>query len=240
MEVILEVWFSNSFYRFPTSALCMKLYAGKYHKTLLKTELNFGSDNGLVSTGNKHYMKQCWPISRGVTRPQRVNTLWHNDIIWRQLTGSMLVQVTACRLFDTKPLHELRLAYFQLDSVTRVKWWPPCQRTDMTLMEVSQRALDSLCIRNIWLLYIGVFFVNLIWYLYLFWLNKHCLSLKCESQCQHFQWRKCIQICCMKISILFSPECVKPKNVFTVCITTCFKNYIYILFQFVSSSIFIL
>ena len=55
--------------------------------------------------------------------------------------------------------------------------WPPCQRSDMTLMEVSQRALDSLYIRNIWLLYIGVFFVNLIWYLYLFWLNKHCLSL---------------------------------------------------------------
>ena len=30
-------------------------------------------------------------------------------------------------------------------------------RSDMTLMEVSQRALASLCIRNIWLLYIGVF-----------------------------------------------------------------------------------
>ena len=55
--------------------------------------------------------------------------------------------------------------------------WPPCQRSDMTLMEVSQRALDSLCIRNIWLLYIGMFFVNLIWYLYPFWLNKHHLSL---------------------------------------------------------------
>ena len=55
--------------------------------------------------------------------------------------------------------------------------WPPCQRSDMTLMEVSQCALDSLHIRNIWLLYIVMFFVNLIWYLYLFWLNKHCLSL---------------------------------------------------------------
>ena len=56
--------------------------------------------------------------------------------------------------------------------------WPPCQRSDMTLMEVSQRALDSLYIRNIWLLYIVMFFVNLIWYLYQFWLNKHCLSLR--------------------------------------------------------------
>ena len=43
--------------------------------------------------------------------------------------------------------------------------WPLCQRSDMTLMEVSQRALDSLYIRIIWLLYIGVFFVYLIWYL---------------------------------------------------------------------------
>ena len=56
--------------------------------------------------------------------------------------------------------------------------WPPCQRSDMTLMEVSQHALDSLYIRSIWLLYIVMFFVNLIWYLYLFWLNKHCLSKK--------------------------------------------------------------
>ena len=54
---------------------------------------------------------------------------------------------------------------------------PPSQRSDKTLMEVSQCALDSLYIRNIWLLYIGMFFVNLIWYLYLFWLNKHCLGL---------------------------------------------------------------
>ena len=55
--------------------------------------------------------------------------------------------------------------------------WPPCQRSDVTLMEVSQHALDSLYIRSIWLLYIVMFFVNLIRYLYLFWLNKHCLSL---------------------------------------------------------------
>ena len=64
--------------------------------------------------------------------------------------------------------------------------WPPCQRSDMTLMEVSQRALDSLYIRNIWLLYIVIFFVNLIWYLYLFWLNKHCLSL-CPCHIAQFE-----------------------------------------------------
>ena len=33
---------------------------------------------------------------------------------------------------------------------------PPCQRSDMTLMEISQRALASFYIRNEWLLYIGV------------------------------------------------------------------------------------
>ena len=36
--------------------------------------------------------------------------------------------------------------------------WPSCQRSDMTLMGVSQRALGSLYIRNIRLLYI-VFFL---------------------------------------------------------------------------------
>ena len=46
--------------------------------------------------------------------------------------------------------------------------WPTYQRSDMTLMEVSKRALDSLYIRNIWLWYIVMFFVNLIWYPYLF------------------------------------------------------------------------
>ena len=34
---------------------------------------------------------------------------------------------------------------------------PHASGSHMTLMEVSQRALDSLYIRNIWLLYIGVF-----------------------------------------------------------------------------------
>ena len=65
--------------------------------------------------------------------------------------------------------------------------WPPCQRSDVTLMEVSQDALDSLYIRSIWLLYIVMFFVNLIWYLYLFWLNKHCLSLsESETLVSHY------------------------------------------------------
>ena len=54
----------------------------------------------------------------------------------------------------------------------------PSQRSEITLMGVCQRALASLCIRNIWSLYTGVFFVNLIWYLYLFWLNRLSLSLK--------------------------------------------------------------
>ena len=72
--------------------------------------------------------------------------------------------------------------------------WPPCQRSDMTLMEVSQHALDSLYIRSIWLLYIVMFFVNLIWYLYLFWLNKHCLSLSLSPSLSHGFFQLCTSI----------------------------------------------
>ena len=57
--------------------------------------------------------------------------------------------------------------------------WPPCQRSDMILMEVSQHAYDM--IHNISGLfgyfYVCEIYVNLIWYLYLFMLNKFCLSL---------------------------------------------------------------
>ena len=38
------------------------------------------------------------------------------------------------------------------------------------------------------IIYCYVFFVNLIWYLYLFWLNKHCLSLSESESC--FQYFK--------------------------------------------------
>ena len=57
--------------------------------------------------------------------------------------------------------------------------WPPCQRSDIICMEVSQRAYDmnhyisGLC----GYLYVCEMYVNLIWYLYLFMLNKICLSL---------------------------------------------------------------
>ena len=52
-------------------------------------------------------------------------------------------------------------------------------------MEVSQHAYDYLCIRAI------VLFVflrnNVIWYLYIFLLNKLCLSLP-ESETEQFVW----------------------------------------------------
>ena len=66
--------------------------------------------------------------------------------------------------------------------------WPPCQRSDMILMEVSQRAYDM--IHNITRLfgyfYVCEIYVNLIWYLYLFMLNKFCLSLSLSLR----QWMK--------------------------------------------------
>ena len=57
--------------------------------------------------------------------------------------------------------------------------WPPCQRSDMILMEVSQRAYDIINFISVLYgyLYVCEIYVNLIWYLYLFMLNKICLSL---------------------------------------------------------------
>ena len=57
--------------------------------------------------------------------------------------------------------------------------WPPCQRSDMILMEVSQRAYDMIhYISGLFgYFYDYEIYVNLIWYLYLFMLNKFCLSL---------------------------------------------------------------
>ena len=57
--------------------------------------------------------------------------------------------------------------------------WPPCQRSHMILMEVSQRAYDMIhYISGLFgYFYVCEIYVNLIWYLYLFMLNKFCLSL---------------------------------------------------------------
>ena len=57
--------------------------------------------------------------------------------------------------------------------------WPPCQRSDMILMEVSQHANDMIhYISGLFdYFYVCEIYVNLIWYLYLFMLNKFCLSL---------------------------------------------------------------
>ena len=52
--------------------------------------------------------------------------------------------------------------------------WPPCQRSDMILMEVSQRGNDMIhYILGLYgYLYSCEIYVNLILYLYLFMLNK--------------------------------------------------------------------
>ena len=57
--------------------------------------------------------------------------------------------------------------------------WPPCQWSDMILMEVSQHAYDMIHYVSGLFGYFSVceIYVNLIWYLYLFMLNKFCLSL---------------------------------------------------------------
>ena len=58
--------------------------------------------------------------------------------------------------------------------------WPPCQRSDMILMEVSQHAYDMIHYISGLFGYFSVcaIYVNLIWYLYLSMLiYKFCLSL---------------------------------------------------------------
>ena len=57
--------------------------------------------------------------------------------------------------------------------------WPPCQLSDMILMEVSQHAYDMIhyILGLFGYFYVCEIYVNLIWYLYLFMLNKFCLSL---------------------------------------------------------------
>ena len=56
---------------------------------------------------------------------------------------------------------------------------PPCQRSDRILMKVSQNAYDMIHYMTglYGYLYVCEIYVNLKWYLYLFMLNKFCLSL---------------------------------------------------------------
>ena len=78
--------------------------------------------------------------------------------------------------------------------------WPPCQGSDMILMEVSQHAYDMIHYISGLFGYFHVceIYVNLIWYLYLFLLNRFCLSLS-ESDLEQ------LIIVCWAI---FFPECV--------------------------------
>ena len=80
--------------------------------------------------------------------------------------------------------------------------WPPCQRSDMILMEVSQHAYDMIhYISGLFgYVYVCEIYVNLIWYLYLLMLNKFCLSLSlslmnqtiCAVRFQNGNWWRCM------------------------------------------------
>ena len=71
--------------------------------------------------------------------------------------------------------------------------WPPCQRSDMILMEVSQRAYDIIHYTSglFGYFYVCEIYVILIWYLYLFMLNKFCLSLSLSLK----QWCSSTIVC---------------------------------------------
>ena len=68
--------------------------------------------------------------------------------------------------------------------------WPPCQRSDMILMEVSQRAYDMIhyISRLFGYLYVCEIYVDLIWYLYLFMLNKFFSESESESEHTIIVW----------------------------------------------------
>ena len=71
--------------------------------------------------------------------------------------------------------------------------WPPCQRSDMTLMEVSQHAYDMIhYISGLFgYFYVGEIYVNLIWYLYLFVLNEFFSESESESELLAFGGFQC-------------------------------------------------
>ena len=48
-----------------------------------------------------------------------VNSLWSSDMTWCWWTGSSVVQVIACGLFDAKPLPKPMLTYYQQDHKER-------------------------------------------------------------------------------------------------------------------------
>ena len=62
-------------------------------------------------------MASSWHILFAQTNRREVDIHWANSsaAYMCQWTGSALVQIMACRLFDVKPLHETMLVYCQLD-----------------------------------------------------------------------------------------------------------------------------
>ena len=73
--------------------------------------------------------------------------------------------------------HKFALCIQSLLCMLFLLGWPPCQQSDIILMEVSQRAYDMIPFisRLYGYLYVCEIYVNLIWYLFM--LNKFCLSL---------------------------------------------------------------
>ena len=109
--------------------------------------------------------------------------------------------------------------------------WPPCQRSDMTLVEVSQHAYDNSYIRSIlsFVFFFKETHVNLIWYLYPFSFNKLCLSLSlslshvrtCTYMCvvSHDAWMEMwlrFYVCILSTDVLlYVYTCLCTKSSFT-------------------------
>ena len=73
---------------------------------------------------------------------------------------------------------KLHCVYHHCFAIFSFSGWPPCQWSDMTSVEVSQRAYNLLCIRDIWLFVICMKLMST-WYgicIYFGWIN-FCVCL---------------------------------------------------------------
>ena len=76
MEVILQVWFWNPWYRIVVWAVAVKLLSDKCKKTLTNEKSTLVQIMVWCRQATRHYLSQCWPRSMspyGVSRPQQIN-----------------------------------------------------------------------------------------------------------------------------------------------------------------------
>ena len=90
----------------------LQMYKTNINKNISLSEMQHRSDQFEIYTVslNKYIRDQFWT-------PTPMNSLWPRGTIWRQRSGSTLVQVMACCL--TAPSHYLNHCWFIINKVQR-------------------------------------------------------------------------------------------------------------------------